>query len=275
MQFNRKVRHGPRTITPRKLAAYERSCRAKRDALPLLAPLIAEAQLPAAEEMARRQASDLIWEQRNRDDHAAKWRQVRARLFALPDHARHAVLSRYNSSRWFPREPGLLATIIQDTLKGVPVAADTLPAVSPEARFAAVTDLNDRARAGDPHTRTRRAYSPGAMRFLAPGFEPTEDEPEARLNLHTSSGRWSLLWHGVASFDAFSHNVDPTGERRAGVFDALGSTFRFEVFVLSHCDDGPAVAPHLADLSRRVVWIGLADEVADLSVATWSEGCIA
>ena len=63
MQFVRKQRHGPRVITPRQLSAYERSCRAKREKLPLLAPLIAEAQLPAEEEMARRQAGDIVWEQ--------------------------------------------------------------------------------------------------------------------------------------------------------------------------------------------------------------------
>ena len=94
MQFVRKQRHGPRVITPRQLSAYERSCRAKREKLPLLAPLIAETQLPAEEEMARRQAGDIVWEQRARDAHAAKWREVRARPFALPDHAPPAALGR-------------------------------------------------------------------------------------------------------------------------------------------------------------------------------------
>ena len=36
MQFVRKQRHGPRVITPRQLSAYERSCRAKREKLPLV-----------------------------------------------------------------------------------------------------------------------------------------------------------------------------------------------------------------------------------------------
>jgi hypothetical protein len=272
MQFVRKQRHGPRVITPRQLSAYERSCRAKREKLPLLAPLIAETQLPAEEEMARRQAGDIVWEQSARDAHAAKWREVRARLFALPDHARAAVLARYNSSRWFPRNPGLLASLIWDTLKGVAVPASTLLPMPPADRLSAVAALNDRARAGDTETRCRRAYSPGAMAFLAPGFVPDEEYDRPQVYLHVSRGRWCLLWDGVADFVGFTHNIDPSGERRCGVFSALGTPFRFEVFYLSHQDDGDAVAPWNSDLSRRVVWVGCADEIADLSQATFESG---
>ncbi|MBU1384793.1 hypothetical protein [Brevundimonas sp. SPF441] len=272
MQFVRKQRHGPRVITPRQLSAYERSCRAKREKLPLLAPLIAEAQLPAEEEMARRQAGDIVWEQSARDAHAAKWREVRTRLFALPDHARAAVLARYNSSRWFPRNPGLLASLIWDTLKGVAVPASTLVPMPAAERLSAVAALNDRARAGDTNTRCRRAYSPGAMAFLAPGFVPDEEYERPQVYLHVSRGRWCLLWDGVADFVGFTHNIDPSGERRCGVFSALGTPFRFEVFYLSHQDDGDAVAPWNSDLSRRVVWVGCADEIADLSQATFESG---
>jgi hypothetical protein len=76
----------------------------------------------------------------------------------------------------------------------------------------------------------------------------------------------------VADFVGFTHNLDPSGERRCGVFEALGQTFRFEVFYLSHQDDSCAVAPWLLDLSRRVVWVGLTDEAADLTAATFDSG---
>lgn len=272
MQFRKTVRHGPRTITPRKLAAYERSCRAKRDKLPLLAPLIAETQLPADEEMARRLAADVRQEKATRDAKAARWRAVRARLFALPVHARRAILDRYHSSRWYPRDSGTISWLIWDALKTIPVPSDTLPPIADADRVAATAALNDRARQGDTWTRCRRAYSPGAMAFLAPGFTPDEEYSRPRLHLHTSLGRSALLWHGVADFVGFTHNVDPSGERRCGVFEALGQTFRFEVFYLSHQDDGPAVAPWNFDLSRRVVWVGLADELADLTAATFDSG---
>lgn len=272
MQFRKTVRHGPRTITPRKLAAYERSCRAKRDKLPLLAPLIAETQLPADEEMTRRLAADIRQEKATRDAKAAAWRAVRARLFALPVHARRAILDRYHSSRSHPRDSGTVSWFIWNALKTIAVPADTLPPIGADDRLAATAALNDRARQGDTWTRCRRAYSPGAMAFLAPGFAPDEDYEKPHLHLHTSRGRWSLLWHGVADFVGFTHNVDPSGERRCGVFEALGQTFRFEVFYLSHQDDSCAVAPWILDLSRRVVWVGLADEAADLSAATFDSG---
>lgn len=272
MQFTRKARHGPRQVTPRKLAAYERSCRQKREKLPLLAPLIAETQLPAGEEMARRVAADVRHEQAARDARAASWRTVRARLFALPVHARRAILARYHSARWYPREPSTISWLIWDALKTIEVPADTLPPMADAVRLAATAALNDRARKGDTWTRCRRAYSPGAMAFLAPGFTPGEDYSRPHLHLHTSPGRSALLWHGVADFVGFTHNVDPSGERRCGVFEALGQTFRFEVFYLSHQGDGPAVAPWNFDLSRRVVWVGLADELADLTAATFDSG---
>lgn len=272
MQFRKTVRHGPRTITPRKLAAYERSCRAKRYKLPLLAPLIAETQLPADEEMARRLVADVRQEKATRDAKAAAWRAVRARLFTLPDHARKAILDRYHASRWYPRDSGTVSWLIWDALKTVTITGDTVPAIGADDRLAATAALNDRARKGDTWTRCRRAYSPRAMAFLAPGFSPDEDYERPHLHLHTSRGRWSLLWHGVADFDGFTHNIDPSGERRCGVFEALGQTFRFEVFYLSHQDDSCAVAPWVLDLSRRVVWVGLADEAADLTAATFDSG---
>ena len=139
-------------------------------------------------------------------------------------------------------------------------------------RLSAVAALNDRARAGDTNTRCRRAYSPGAMAFLAPGFVPDEEYERPQVYLHVSRGRWCLLWDGVADFVGFTHNIDPSGERRCGVFSALGTPFRFEVFYLSHQDDGDAVAPWNSDLSRRVVWVGCADEIADLSQATFESG---
>lgn len=272
MQFERMARHAPRPVTSRMVKAYARSCAAKQAALPLLAPLIAEAQLPADAEMERRAVARDNWEASSRSFAAAGWRTVRARLFALPVHARQAVLARYNSSRWYPRKSGTLSSLIWSVLWSVDVPADTLVPIAPSARIAAIHDLNARARRGDTWTRVRRAYSPGTMAFLAPGFVPDDDYQQPHLNLHTVPGRWSLLYDRIANYGDFSHNVDPSGENRAGVFDALGTGFRFEVLYLSHQGDGPSVAPWNMDLSRRVIWIGLPDEVCDLTAATISEG---
>lgn len=273
MQFTRIPRPEARAITGRKLAAYARSCKAKQDRLPLLAPLIAENQLSPEAEMSRRQANDLIAEQASRDRRAAKWREVRARLFALPSTHRNAVLAYYHGSRWLPRNPETLATIIWREVADLPVNPDEVAPFDPATRLALTRSYNDRARAGDPFTRSRRAYSPGAMAWLAPGFEPSCDYARPQLHLHTSRGRWSILHDRVAHYDEFSHNTDPTHERRAGYFEAMGAVFRFEVCHQSPADDfAPSAAPWNLDLSRRAVWLGLADEPLDLRLATFESG---
>lgn len=272
MQFQRKLRYGPRVITPRMVSAYARSCQRKQEALPLLAEIISETQLDPETEMARRQVLDARIEAATRKQHADNWRAVRRRLFDLPDHARRAVLDRYHGNRWYPRTSVLISSVIWSELARVEVDPSSLPKTSPDDRLLRVRALNDRARENDTLTRCRYVYSPGAMAFLAPGFHADDDYDKPKLHLHTSLGRHALIGQGVRNFDDFGPNMDPSGERRSGTFEALGSWLRFEILYLGHQDDGPSVAPWIIDLSRRFIWIGLEGENVDLSCATFGTG---
>lgn len=270
MKFAKKERHGPREITSRQVKAYERSCRLKQEKFPLFAAEIAEAQRAPDEEMARRVALDVEFEQRRRDERAADWRAIRRRLSDLPAHARKAVLARYNANPWYPRQPGFLASLIWDALK--PVRVDAAQVQAPADAREQIAALNDRARAQDTHTRRRFGYSPGVMAWLAPNFAPDEDHTRPNLYLHAESA-WTLgLSQRVGEYWDFSHNIDPTGERRSGSFEFLGVWFRFEILVVNHHDNAPAVAPWNIDLSRRLVWIGLEDEAVDIEAATYAGG---
>jgi hypothetical protein len=270
MLFRKAIRREPRQITDRIVRAYERSCRQKQERLPLFADHIAQAQLPAAEEMERRHLADAAYARDRRNERAARWREVRARLFALPAHARSAVLDRYRANRWYPHEPGFLASIIWDALRAVPVSAeDVAPPADAGARIA---DLNDRARSGDTATRRRFCYSPSVMAWLCPDFAADEDHDRPRIYTHTNQAWHVSISERVRGYDAFTHNTDPSGERRSGVFEFLGVWFRFEVVVVGHADNGPSAAPWNIDLSRRIVWIGLADETVDLDAATYNGG---
>lgn len=270
MLFRKAARREPRQITGRQIKAYERSCRQKQERLPLFAEQIAEGQRSADDEMARRQSADEVYNLNRRNEHAARWRETRARLFALPAHARAAILDRYRGNRWYPREPGFLATIIWDVMRGVTVSAEDVTA--PADACERIASLNDRARSGDTFTRRRFCYSPGVMAWLCPDFVADEDYDRPRIYTHTNQA-WHVTLSGrVAAYDDFAHNTDPTGERRAGVFEFLGVWFRFEVFTVAHDDNRPSVAPWCIDLSRRIVWIGLADEPADLTTATYNGG---
>lgn len=272
MQFKKSFRH-PRQDEPtgRQLAAYERTKKRKQDALPLLAPLIAETQLPVAEEFERRRELIARTDQKMRDMSARHWRDFRKRLYDLPARLRTQVLARYHGGR-MPRASGTLSYLLWRELMGVEVAVEEMPTLSQDARLTIIQNLNDRARQGDTWTRYRRAYSEGVMAFLAPGFQPSEDADRPHVVLDVSRGRASLLCERVASYDDFTHNSDPSGERRTGYFEVLGTRFRFEVLYLNTGDDGPATVPWNLDLSRRWVWFGLEDEAVDLSTSAVTDG---
>lgn len=272
MRFKKRERHPVRELTPRMASAYARSCKRKQEKLPLFAEIIAEAQPSWETESARRRSANERWDQKARDDRAAKWRAVRKRLFALPPHARKAVLDRYNASRWYPREPGFLTSTIWRSMVPVVVTADDV--TPPPDATALIAALNDRARNGDTFTRCREAYSPGVMAFLCPNFTADEEYDRPCLYLHTVHG-WKLgLYDRVAKHDDWGSNSDPSGCRSTGFFEFLGRAFRFEVITLAHGDNTPSAAPWNSDLSRRVVWIGLEDEAVDLPVATFGYGWV-
>ncbi len=272
MQFRRSIRHTrPDQPSSRQLAAYERSTRRKQEALPLLAPLIAEAQLPAGDEFARRRQLIARTDQAMRDAKADGWRSVRRRLYDLPPRLRAIVLDRYHSSS-MPRESGTISYLLWRELLGVECSGAEMPQLDPADRLGRIQALNDRARAADRWTRYREAFSPGCMAFLAPGFQATETAPKPHVILDVSRGRWSLLFRRVADYNEFTHNTDPSGERRSGVFELMGVNFRFEILYLNSGDDEPAAVPWNLDLSRRWVWIGLEDETPDLSTAAVTDG---
>lgn len=85
MRFRRWPRPTAYRETPRKRAAFLRKQRLEREALPLFADAITARQHSVDEEMARRH---VWWDEREhdqRDARATRWREARARLFALPD----------------------------------------------------------------------------------------------------------------------------------------------------------------------------------------------
>lgn len=91
MRFRRWPRPTAYRETPRKRAAFLRKQRLEREALPLFAEAIAARQHSVEEEMARRH---VWWDEREhdqRDARAARWREARARLFALPGPLRAKV----------------------------------------------------------------------------------------------------------------------------------------------------------------------------------------
>jgi len=112
----------PYVVTPRKRAAVLVSQRRQRERLPLLAPLIAEAQPSVEAVIDERSARFARTEQDWRIKRAADWRRARARPAALPANTRPLVLAYWNRHRWFPGDPVYLL----DLLHGLEVGRETL-----------------------------------------------------------------------------------------------------------------------------------------------------
>lgn len=123
MKFKRLERYEPLTFSARKAAAFQKKLQRERDALPLFAEQIAEAQHDWESEKEKRVRQDRIYEQRMRDGAAKRWRAARADYFALPAEQRAAckaewaawrgphnssnlsyVVSKYNGLREVTRE---------------------------------------------------------------------------------------------------------------------------------------------------------------------------
>lgn len=105
-------------MTGRKRAAAVRLQRRQRDKLPLLAPLIAEAQPGIDEVMATRVAHWTEWEQQDRDRRAAKWRGARAVLDRHEPATRRALLVYWNDHKWLPGDPCYLLDLLHGFGKG-------------------------------------------------------------------------------------------------------------------------------------------------------------
>ena len=99
-------------MTDRKRAAAVRLQRRQRDKLPLLAPLIAEAQPPIDVVMTARVAHWLHWEQDDRDRRAARWREARSILDRHDPFVRRALLGYWNGHKWLPGDPAYLLDLL-------------------------------------------------------------------------------------------------------------------------------------------------------------------
>lgn len=117
MRFRRWPRPEPYRETSRKRAAFLTKQRLEREALPLFAGDIAAGQHGVDEEMARRA---VWWDERERDQRrqrAARWREARARLFALPDVLRRRVRALWRECP-YPGDPAYLADMLHQIAVG-------------------------------------------------------------------------------------------------------------------------------------------------------------
>ncbi len=99
--------------TWRKRLALARSQQRQRDSLPLLAEIIREQQPCADEVMTARKIEWADEYQKARAQRAESWRDVRREVFAFEPALRHAILSFWNSHRWFPGEPNYLRYVLR------------------------------------------------------------------------------------------------------------------------------------------------------------------
>ncbi len=117
MRFTRRPRC-PYTVTDRKRAAAVRLQRRQRDKLPLLAPLIAQAQPSIDAVMDARVASWITSEQQSRDHRAASWRRARAIFGGHEPAVRRALLDYWNGHRWLPGDPAYLLDLLHGFATG-------------------------------------------------------------------------------------------------------------------------------------------------------------
>jgi len=231
MRFDSTARYEGYAVTARKVAAFERKKVAQRAALPLFAEATAATQISADEEMQRRIEATERQRQERRNQIAKRWRDVRARFYALPAHVRAPIAAKWARFTG-PATSSNLLYMIQTVAAPMAAEPDDFPQISAERRHAETVRLNDMALADDPWARCERVLSPGVMLWLSPFFMPTNDVPAPRMHLDTSSGRAMQLHYALARFEDFGHNSDPSGEHRAGSFAIEHTSFRFAISYL-------------------------------------------
>jgi hypothetical protein len=116
MRFKRSPRH-PFTDTPRKRAALRRKQRLEREALPLLADQIAEAQPSEDRVMADRALAWSEQEIRDRRARAEKWHEARRQIDALPEDERRAVRRAWDCAP-YPADPSYLLSVLHSYSQG-------------------------------------------------------------------------------------------------------------------------------------------------------------
>ena len=117
MRFRRWPKPSPYEETSRKRAAFLRKQRLEREALPLLADHIAAGQHDVEEEMALRAVRWDRDQQNSRDQRAARWRDQRARLFALPDAQRRQVRDLWRTCP-YPADPSYFGDLLHQIAIG-------------------------------------------------------------------------------------------------------------------------------------------------------------
>lgn len=131
VRFARWPRHAY-VVTDRKRAAAARAQRREREALPLLAGIVAEGQPPVEAVMAERLVRWAETEAARRSARARRWREARRRLDALPAAERVAALAHWNGHRWLPGDPTYLLDLLHGLATGrLAVADGTLHAARP------------------------------------------------------------------------------------------------------------------------------------------------
>ncbi len=124
MRFKRDRRH-PFIDTPRKRAALRRKQEKERDALPLLADLVAETQ-PDEDEVVRGRAEAWeVQEHRDRTRRAQNWRRARRSLQAMSGNERKILTHAWNCAP-YPADPVYLLGFLHRYSAGR-FALDDLP----------------------------------------------------------------------------------------------------------------------------------------------------
>ncbi|MGE0854148.1 MAG: hypothetical protein AB7O44_31815 [Hyphomicrobiaceae bacterium] len=111
MRFRRWPRPTAYEDTPRKRAAFLRKQRLEHEALPLFADAIAATQRGVDTEMADRAVRWDTQEHERRRQRAARWREARARLFALPDAVRRTGCDLWRTCP-YPADPASFADFL-------------------------------------------------------------------------------------------------------------------------------------------------------------------
>jgi hypothetical protein len=123
MRFKRLERT-PFFVTDRKRAAAARMQQKQRDAVPLLAALVAEQQPSIDAVMTTRIQRWGEIQQNWRNTRAGSWRKARAALDALPAEIRAAMLRYWNAHSWLPGDPSYLSDAIHGLRTGRLICKD-------------------------------------------------------------------------------------------------------------------------------------------------------
>lgn len=259
MRFQKTRRWEGYNVTPRKVSAFHRKQRLQCEALPLYSEEIRSQLHDVDTEMARRACQQQQAQAERRAMAARHWRQARARFHALPAPVRETVSNRWRS--WTgPLTGSCLTHLIETIAAEAEVSADDFAHVSLERRREQTIQIKAHARQQVRHIHSRRLYSPGALCWMAPFFEPTAERSEPSLYLDTILARHLRLDAALADWTPVPGTNDPTG--REGYFHLDETAFRFEIRYYRHRSAARSPVPWNSDSTRRILWLGLADEQA-------------